>query len=188
MNWLQEAQRAMSGSLRLLFRDTGGYDEFNLTESGFWRSFTAVIPIAPLFIYSATVEIVDPATADLGEHKPLPMELVVITLVVQWFAWPLAMAFIARSAGLTHNYSRYIIAYNWSSILIMVMQLMPVLLFAMAGASVNMAVVLTTLILVILLYYRWYIALTALEITASFAWVVVLADFVLSFAITRWIS
>ena len=58
MSWLQDAQSAAIGSWRLLKRDTGGFDDFDLTESGFWRSFSAIAPIAPMYLYAASIEIV----------------------------------------------------------------------------------------------------------------------------------
>lgn len=184
MSWLHEAQRAVTGCWRLFLRDTDGFDEFDLTERGFWLSFTAIIPIAPVYVYAATVKIpVDPIV-DTPQDEP-SMVLSAVGLVVQWIAWPLVMAFVARLIGLAHYYSRYIIAYNWSSILVMAAQLVPVLLIAQGGSTVETGQLLFAAILAVVLYYRWYIAFTALETGAAIASALVLGDLVLSFAITQ---
>ena len=59
MNWLLEAQSAVRGTWRLFLRDTGGYDDLDLSERGFWHSFAAIIPIAPLYLYAATITTAD---------------------------------------------------------------------------------------------------------------------------------
>ncbi len=190
MSWLHEAQRAMIGSWRLLLRDTNGYDEFDLTERGFWRSFSAIVPIAPLYLYAATIQIPDELgeLAKPSEQLETSLGLVVMILIVQWIAWPLAMVFVARIAGLAHNYSRYIIAYNWSSILVMCAQMVPATLLAQGGAVTSLGNLVFIIFLFAALYYHWYIAFTALQTTMSMAWILVLADIVLGVGITRLLS
>jgi hypothetical protein len=51
-----------------------------------------------------------------------------VGLVLQWVGWPLAMVPIARWLGLAHDYARYIIAYNWSSVLVVAVMVPPLML------------------------------------------------------------
>ncbi|MGI9464879.1 MAG: hypothetical protein ACR2OM_13110 [Aestuariivirgaceae bacterium] len=188
MNWLLEAQQAVIGSWRLLLRDTGGYDDFDLSERGFWRSFSAIVPIAPLYLYAATIEIPDELTEEPSEQPETSLGLIVFVLLVQWITWPLVMVFVARVAGFAHNYSRYIIAYNWSSILVLSAQMVPALMLAQGGSVAALGNLVFVLFLFAVLYYHWYIALTALETTMSVAWTLVLADLVIGIGITRLFS
>ncbi len=185
MSWLQDAQSAAIGSWRLLKRDTGGFDDFDLTESGFWRSFSAIAPIAPMYLYAASIEIVSDDLADQADHQEISLWMAAVALIVQWVAWPLAMAAVARFTGLTQYYTRYIIAYNWSSIIVAAVQMLPILLIAQGGSAAGLGGILYAIALAFVLYYRWYVALTALETTIAVAWALVLGDLVLSFAIAR---
>ncbi len=186
MNWLNEAYQSTIGSLRLAVRDEGGFDDFNLTEAGFWRSFSAIIILAPLYLYGhdiqSAAELARTATAEEDITEP---SLVVSTveLLIQWVAWPIAMVVIAKFTGLTAAYSRYITVYNWSAILVGVVQIIPLLLYAQGAALAELGGILMMIGLAFAIYYRWYIAYTALKTTASIASALVLADLVLSFGI-----
>ena len=186
--WLLEVQNAIVGSWRLAIRDIGGYDDFNQTEAGFWRSFSAVIIVAPLFLYATDLQI-GMESAEPGSDSPSSgLNAAFVSLVVQWAAWPLVMMVIARYAGLAGKYSRYIIAYNWSSILVMAVQIAPIYLFAQGGNLAEFGSLMFLAALALVIYYRWYIAFTALETTGSIASALVLADLVISIGIARLIG
>jgi hypothetical protein len=99
MNWFDEAQRSLYASWLLLIRDTGGYRHFAQSEAGFWRSFSAIVIIAPLYLYASTVHVELP---DTTAPPPPSLAAAMAGLVLQWVGWPLAMVFIARFAGLQH--------------------------------------------------------------------------------------
>ena len=191
MNWIGEAHRSIFGSLRLAIRDQGGFDDFNLTEAGFWHSFAAIVILAPLYLYGHDIqgaaEMARTATPDDGASEP-SLVTSIFELLIQWVAWPLAMAVIAKFTGLTANYSRYITVYNWSAILVGVVQVIPIFLYAQGGVLAELGSILMVAALAFAIYYRWYIAQTALKTTGSIASALVLADLVLSFGIIRLVS
>lgn len=182
MNWLDEVRASLYGSWLLLIRDPDALRHFNTTEAGFWRSFSAIIPIAPLYLYAASVQMVLPETPAPAEPSQV---MLMIGLVLQWIGWPLALAFIARVAGLAQSYARYIIAYNWSSVLVILAMLPPLMLLDLGAVGPGAAVFMSFVILLLSLYYRWYVAVAALETTGAVAGALVLADVVLSLAINR---
>lgn len=184
MSWLRDAQSALSGSWRLLLRDLGGFDDFDLTLRGFWRSFAAIVLLAPFYLYADLVQS-QMEMPDGGQPQPFAPVPVLFTLGLQWVAWPLAMAFFCRATGLTHHYARYITVYNWSSILVMVAMLAPLLLFSLGGAAESFGALVYLIVLIGTLYYRWFIAVSALETGWAVGWALVLADFVISISITR---
>lgn len=186
MNWFEEARQSLTGSWLLLIRNTEGYRYFAHSEAGFWRSFSAIVIIAPLYLYAASVEIELPGDSDPVASPSLAAAMV--GLVLQWVGWPLAMAIIARFAGLQHGFARYIIAYNWSSVLVIALLLPPLILLDLGLVGPGSALFLSFALMLVSLYYRWYVARTALETSGLIAMALVLADFVLSLAVNRLVS
>ena len=180
MNWFEEANRSLYASWLLLIRETDGYRHFSQTEAGFWRSFAAILIIAPLYLYAGTVQIEVP-----GEPVPAapPLAAAIVGLVLQWIGWPLAMVPIARWLGLAHAYARYIIAYNWSSVLVVAVMVPPLMLLDIGLIGPGLTALLAFLLTLAALYYRWYVALTAFETTGIMAAALVVADVVLSLLI-----
>jgi hypothetical protein len=185
MSWLDEAIQSLYGSWLLLMRETEGYRHFNQSESGFWRSFSAILMIAPLYLYGTTVPVDLPKDAAL-ESPSLAAALA--GLVLQWVGWPLAMVLVARFAGLQRWYARYVIAYNWSSVLVIALMMPPLILLDLGLVGPELAVLVSFVLLMISLYYRWFIARTALETTGIIAMALVVGDFVLSLAVTRLVT
>ena len=186
MNWLEEARRSLYGSWLLLIRNTEGYRQFVQTEAGFWRSFTAIVLVAPLYLYATTIQVDLPGEA--GPVAPPSLASAVLGLVLQWIGWPLAMVLIARYAGLQDGFARYIIAYNWSSVLVIALLMPPLFLLDLGIVGPGLAVFLSFLLMLVSLYYRWYVAQTAFETTGLIAMALVLADFVLSLLVNRLVN
>jgi hypothetical protein len=180
MTWFEEATRSLYASWLLLIRDTQGYRYFSQTEAGFWRSFSAILIIAPLYLYAGTVQIQLP-----DEPAPVSPSLAaaIVGLVLQWIGWPLAMVPIARWLGLAHAYARYIIAYNWSSVLVVAVMVPPLMLLDAGLIAPGFAALLAFVLTIGALYYRWYVALTAFETTGIVAASLVVGDVVLSLLI-----
>lgn len=187
MSWPDEAISSVRGSWRLFLRDTGGFEDFDISVRGFWRSFAVLLPVAPFYLYAVVIQ----GSLEVpGQPAPEPVSinLAAAGLVAQWFAWPLVMAVVARYAGLAHNYARYIVVYNWSSILVMAMQMVPVMLLVFGVSMLGAASILFFAVYAVALYYRWYIAQTALETSGAVAWSLVLGDLVLSIGIAKLIG
>jgi hypothetical protein len=181
MNWLEEARQSLFGSWLLLIRNPEGYRHFAQSEAGFWRSFSAIVIIAPLYLYATTVQVELPGEADPAASPSLAAAMV--GLVLQWVGWPLAMVLIARVAGLQPGYARYIIAYNWSSVLVIALLMPPLILLDVGLVGAGFAVFLSFALMLVSLYYRWYVAQTAFETSGLVAAGLVFADLVLSLLI-----
>ena len=185
MDLWEETRRSVTGCWRLLMRDEGGYDDLNLSINGFWWSFAVLLPIAPFTIYFS--QIVD----QLGKspnQTPISAQLIGLALVLHWFGWPLIMAAVARIAGLTRNFVRYVVAYNWASLLVVAFELPPVLLMWQGEATAGLGVAIYYLVFAVLIYYHWYIAKTALDTSFHVAWAVTLGDLLLNIALYEFIT
>ena len=185
MSWLEEASRSLYGSWLLLMRNIDGYRHFAQSEQGFWRSFSAILLIAPLYLYATTVQVELPDEAAVEAPS---LAAAMAGLVLQWVGWPLVMVLVARLAGLQRSYARYIIAYNWTSVLVIAVMTPPLLLLDLGLIEPELALLMSFVLLMATLYYRWFVARTALETTGILAMALVISDFVLSLAVTRLVS
>lgn len=183
MSWFEEARRSLVASWLLFLRRPEGYALLDLSERGFWRSFPAILLVAPLYLWASRIELELP---EQGVPAPAPsIGWDLFGLLLQWFGWPLVVAGLARLAGLTQGFVRYVVAYNWSSVLVMAAFLPPLLLYGVGLMGAPVALTLSFAVLLLSLYYRWYIARTAFETQGAVAFALVLADLVLGIAVNR---
>ena len=174
---LSEIIRSLYGTLRLARGDTGGMAFFNATEQGFWRSFTAAILIAPLFAMLLMVRYsVNDSTVPLLRFSAVET----IAYVVSWVAFPLLLFHLTDILGIGQRYIRYIVAYNWASVIQNLLYLPFALLVEahlLEGAGSSF---IGFLLLGLVLFYTWFVTRTALEISNLLAAGLVTIDLVLS--------
>ena len=174
---LSEIIRSLYGALHLARGDTGGMAFFNATEQGFWRSFTAAILIAPLFALLLTIRYhVNEAGVSLLRFTAIET----IAYVVSWVAFPLLLFHLTDILGTGHRFIRYIVAYNWASVLQNLLYLPFALLveahLVQGAGSTFFGIILLGLVLL----YTWFVTRTALEVTNLLAAGLVMIDHVLS--------
>jgi hypothetical protein len=174
---LSEIIRSLYGALHLARGDTSGMAFFNATEQGFWRSFTAAILIAPLFALLLTIRYhVNEAGVSLLRFTAIET----IAYVVSWVAFPLLLFHLTDILGTGHRFVRYIVAYNWASVLQNLLYLPFALLveahLVQGAGSTFFGIILLGLVLL----YTWFVTRTALEVTNLLAAGLVMIDLVLS--------
>jgi hypothetical protein len=174
---LSEIIRSLYGALHLARGDTSGMAFFNATEQGFWRSFTAAILIAPLFALLLTIRYhVNEAGVSLLRFTAIET----IAYVVSWVAFPLLLYHLTDILGTGHRFIRYIVAYNWASVLQNLLYLPFALLveahLVQGAGSTFFGIILLGLVLL----YTWFVTRTALEVTNLLAAGLVMIDLVLS--------
>lgn len=184
---LDEILNSLLGSYYLAWRDTDGYRYFNNTAEGFWRSFTAIILLAPLiFILSQLeVELQLQLAAERNETVDASIDYgrLIVVVILEWLAYPVVMVFVARALDLSHRYAGYIIAYNWSSVLITAAFAVPMLLFWIGIVGPSATIALWFVLFLPVFYYRWFIAITALDTESHVAVGLVILEFALSLVI-----
>lgn len=180
-----EILRAFNGSLQLARGNATGLRAFDTSMEGFWRSFLVVFLVAPLYLVAEHAEL--SLTRDFGA-EPVEPDLSfylarLTTLGLIWIAYPVVMVFLARLLKLGHRYAAYIVVYNWTSLLTILVMMPPVLLYAIGLIPGALAVLLNLAATLWVLYYRFYVARTALETTVPTAIGLVLVDVLLSLTI-----
>jgi len=185
MPGLSEIIRALTASVRLVGGDARGHRLFDHSFEGFLRSFSAIVLIAPIYVLTTRAELVMAATLgrEVSEADVDFYFLRLLVLAVEWFAYPIAMIPLARMLMLGQRYVPYIVAYNWTSVLIAIAFLPPSLLFTLGIIPAGFAQFLFLLAVVWAFYFRYSIARTALETGAPIAVGLVVFDFLLGILI-----
>ncbi len=173
-------QRSIDAAARLALRDAQAMASFDLTADGFFRSFAAMIVALPLYVVlnygweTIAVTIGEKHAEANAAH----FALYTIDYVLSWLAFPVVMIFVLRFLGLTERYSALIIAYNWGTIIVLLLDVPPIALFGLGLITAVQAFLLELVIFGIGLYYRFFSAMTALQSKASVAMAIALIDFI----------
>jgi len=185
MNWLNDTVTALYAATRMIMHDRAGLQDVNNTASGFWHSFSAIILIAPLYLFISSI-VWDPNNSQAAIAFSTPLHL--IALALQWLVWPLVMVFATRWAGISQYFARYVIVYNWSNVLIITVLSVPAVLFRIGLLPLEVAALFTGIIQLLVFYIEWYLARLSLDTSGVIAAAVVLGNFVLSIGILRLIG
>lgn len=188
---LAHARQSITGAWRLLLRDPRGWDAFDTTVEGFYRSFGAVFFLMPLNI------LFDLYAMRLSEARGRSMaggdgpgyglaEMIFSTaaLCLEWLLFPIVIYGVLRLLGLAHQYVRYVVAHNWGSVIVALFNLPAIVLFSLGLIGPTVAVDLMFLALLAVLYYRFIVARGALEA----GWGVALGMAVLELLLTLFFS
>ncbi len=173
-----EIRRSLQGALELFRGRAEGLQCFDFSVAGFWRSFAAMLLVAPLYALEVAVDSHEGAQAGAGFFA-----LKALAYVVDWILFPVLIAALAKPLDIGRFYVPYIVAYNWSSVVIAAL-FAPATLLASAGLlGRGPAAVIGLMLTVIAARYRFTIARTALQARPATALGLVLLELLLSILI-----
>lgn len=170
---LEEIWRSLGGAWRLCLGDGRGLDQFERSFEAFWRSFFAMVLAAPIYAAflaadrrlktqdaggGGTDAIVPQQTGDAAYYL-----INGFSYLVDWLALPLAMIFIARILGLSQRYSLYITAYNWSTLILVMIVSPPFILLGLGIVGEGVATLLFMVAMIFALRAQFMVASHALE-------------------------
>ena len=162
-------RRSIDAAFRLALRDEGAWSVFDLTADGFFRSFAAMLVVVPLNIFFDILRVHMIIEKSIADRKPITgsyelSDAVFSTIVLsfEWMLFPLAMLAVLRFLRLAHRYSALIIAHNWGTVIVALLNIPPFALYALRVVSIDQALDLSFIIFGLTLYYRFYVAQTAL--------------------------
>ena len=90
------------------------------------------------------------------------------------------MITVSRLLDRQQHYVRYIVAYNWSSVYV-IAALVPIFILQQIGLmSIGFGAVLSLCVIIWSLYYRWFVAKVALDVSAFTATMLVIGDLAMS--------
>jgi hypothetical protein len=174
-----EIRTTLAGIMRLWRGDIAGFQAFDRSLEGFWRSYTAALLGAPAH---ALVLLANrgQAAAPIDSAHDLLVEA--IAYAVTWLAYPLLMLFIADRLGRSSRFFDYMVPYNWATL---------AGLFVIGGAALMQVIlpqflagVLTLVALAAVVHLLWFIAREGLQIGTGLAILIVIFDFSLTFFVS----
>lgn len=190
-------RRSVDAAFDLVTRNPRAWEKFDLTADGFYRSFAAFLIVAPINIATDLI-VVQLAAAERARQNMPAGEAVyymsdavfsTVALCIQWLLFPIAMLFLLRFLGYAQRYAALVIAHNWGSVVVWLFNLPAFLLFAAGIITSNQAIDINLIVLGLTLYYRFYIAQTALGAPWTLAAGITMIDFLLQanylFALSR---
>jgi hypothetical protein len=180
-------RRSVDAAFDLVVRDQRAWSKFDLTTEGFYRSFAAMFVVLPLNIVIDLIvsqaELADKIRKGQPALEPIyglgTAAFSTLAVCLQWLLFPVAMIFLLRFLDLAHRYVALIIAHNWGTVIVWLFNLPAFLLYAAGIVAWDIAVDLNFIVLGFTLYYRFYIAQTALDTTWGLAAAVAMIDFLL---------
>jgi hypothetical protein len=151
------------------------------TPSGAWRSFRLAFLILPLYLPFIWLDI------DLtGTQAPL-LQILFVELssyAISWCLLPLAMLYLVPLIQREKEFVGFIVAYNWST-LVLILLALPIVLLVAIGVSMDFVVLLQLILDGLVLFYGWNIFRFALRLSPLAAAAFELGDFVLSVALNQ---
>lgn len=179
---------AMAGAWRLFCGDPRGLERFDLSAEGFFRSFWVIVLVAPIYAASVLTE----RSLLLSERFPADdfsdgrfFLVRALTLIVDWFAFPLVMVFITRKLQLGGRYAAYITVRNWTALPSAALTALPTIAYGLGLVSIAATTLATYVFLIIVLRFGWFIARSVLQTSAAIAAGIVALDLSLSLLIGR---
>jgi hypothetical protein len=178
-----EVNRSFRGTLDLLNSRAEGLKAFDMSEHGFWRSFTALWLTLPAYVVSLAFE-----RLRLGLLQPdhslldnLWVDLVVaVGHVAGFLALPVAMIWIARWFRLEKAYVPFVIVTNWISVIGVLVLSVPAMLMLLGWAPPGLASLFSLAFAVIIVRLQWFATKSTLGLASLPALGIVVLGIVLN--------
>lgn len=181
-----DVQRGLGSAWRLFLGDRQAINGFDASFSGFWRSFSAVILVLPIYVLYIGAErrmlLNDlPEGAAFGELGFAVTRF--LALALDWIAFPLITAALSRPMGFAAGYTRLIVAFNWGGPIVSLIVALPAILFAFQLIPQFAASLLLFAALIMTIRFRFITARAALGCGVGLATGLVALEFLLSLVI-----
>ena len=180
----REAERALVGAWRLFLNQPDALKFFDTGINGFWRSFQAILLVGPAYAIAALADRVTVAHAlPPGTFSDgIFWSAKVVSLCIDWVAFPLLLAALAGFMGLGRGYVAYIAVRNWATVL-MTLPFTAIAVLQMLGIGDDVLLLPSLAALVFSLRLTFMIARRTLGVAVDVAGALVALDWLVSIAI-----
>ena len=186
-----EIVRSLNGVWLLFLDKPDALRLLDTTYRGFWRSFQAIILVAPAYGLTVMADrrtLLSSAIADGAFDETAYMTAKWLTLAVDWAALPLLLAGLGAWLGIRRGYAAYIVARNWSAVLLSI-PFAAVAVLDLTGLVTGQLLFFPAVIaLAVALRLSYVIARRALSVATNVAIGFVVLDFLVSLGIARLIG
>jgi hypothetical protein len=182
-----EIQRSLAGAWKLFLGRPEDMRDLDTSVAGFWRSFQAIVLVAPVYAVASQADWAALAAAypDGALDPSAFWFLKATTLALDWVTLPLILALVGGFLGIRDRYAAFIVARNWSTV-IAVLPFGLTSALALLGLLPGEAIIIPSLVaLGFALRMSYAIARIALAAPVEVAIGYVVLDFLISLAIVR---
>ena len=174
---LAEIAYAIRGLSLLARLDARGFEYFDRSIAGFWRSFQVAVLVAP--IHALAISVYLPLAKPTAPWQQI-MFAVIFLYVIGWLLYPVIALEICRVFNKSAEYIGYIAVYNWLNLL-SAGALLLILLLALLGIwTAETSSWIAELVYYALLVLAWFVARNSLRIEWLPAVGLVFVDYVLT--------
>ena len=179
----QEIAYRLYGAWRLARLDAGGAQFFDESRDAALRSFFAAALVAPAF---AIINALYFGQSGLTTNEPAPVVLLVFALYycLLWVVPPVIVYQICLTIGRESAFFRFLSANNWSSVIVILVEVLAVLLNAGGIVPEVLAPLLTLVVYAYVLTYQWFLTRHCLDVTPLAAVGFVVLHFIIGYLIT----
>lgn len=183
MPFSQEIFRSIHGAWRIARFDPDAMRHFNLTMQGFWRSFIAAALLAPFFVLTNVLNVADASAEHLSRDGFGYVAVWLLVWFVAWAVFPIVMVPVSHLLKLSDVYVPFIIAWNWSSVL-MAAALYPLsMIYGLGIIGQQPAALLLMAVRITLFFYGYLVARASLRCGIAMAIGLVVMEFLISLLI-----
>lgn len=165
-----EVNRSFKGTMDLLYLRAEGLSAFDISEKGFWRSFTAIWLTLPAYVVSVAIE-----RLRLGHEGGEILDslwldaIVALGHVAGFLALPVAMIWIARRLRVTDRYVPFVIVTNWISVMGILVLSVPAVLLLAGWATPSLASFFSLAFAFLVLRVQWFATKLTLGVSSGLA-------------------
>jgi hypothetical protein len=184
-----EIERALTGAWRLFLNKPDAMTFFDTGVDGFWRSFQAIVLVAPCYAVAALADRTTYAD-DIGAGQFSDAGFwttKAVSLCVDWVALPILLALLSGFIGIRRAYPAYITVRNWATVL-MTLPFAAIALVQVLGVGDELLFIPSLAALAFALRFGYLIARHTLNASADVAVALVALDWLVSFAVVMVIS
>lgn len=173
---LQQINDVTTGVWAMFLRKKNAMSYFTINLNNFIWSFSVVVLVLMFQLYMSSID------TFIFDEVPNPQELgmpsiamLVTTLLIGWFSWPIVAYVICKLMQLEQHYIRYVTIDNWCSMVGVTILAAPFILFQF-GLPLGMARSFIFVSTFLLLIYKWRIAQISLATTGLNASILLFID------------
>jgi hypothetical protein len=179
-----EISRSLTGAWRVFLDKPDAPRFFDLTVTGFWRSFRALVLMIPAYALTAAAEYQALAGAPDAAFSGSTFVLAkTIASGLDWITFPILLALVAEPLGITRSYPSFIIVRNWGAVLATAPFALIDIGYVSGAFNEDATNIASLIFLIVKLRYDYLIASRTLGAGIGLAVGIVVADFAVSLMI-----
>jgi hypothetical protein len=177
---------SLAGAFQIMLGRPEGLNRLDLSLRGFWQSFAAIILVLPFALVGlvSTRHMMGAAGDELRPLGSGDLAIETVAILLDWVAFPLVFAALARPLGLGARYVPFIVARNWASVVIAAMLAVLHGLHIAGLVPAQAAPFLMLAAALIALRFLYVVARTALAVSVAIALPLVILDLLITITIS----